>query len=82
MSDPYVEVIGKVEEANVIMMLASTDLGSDFSKQMTIYGIFNEPDVLQLTRTLKITTKLLKHRKPLGYGIYSSLSSNLLSPIL
>ncbi|KAF8499511.1 replication factor A protein 3 [Gautieria morchelliformis] len=31
MSDPYVEVIGKVEEANVIMMLASTDLGSDFT---------------------------------------------------
>lgn len=33
MSDPYVEVVGKVEEANVVVMLISTDLGSDFSKQ-------------------------------------------------
>ncbi|KAF8524285.1 replication factor A protein 3 [Hysterangium stoloniferum] len=32
MSDPFIEIVGKVEEANVIVMLACTDLGADFSE--------------------------------------------------
>ncbi|KIJ36746.1 hypothetical protein M422DRAFT_34110 [Sphaerobolus stellatus SS14] len=31
LSDNFVEIVGKVEEANVLTMLASTDLGSDFT---------------------------------------------------
>ena len=36
MSDPFVEVVGKVEENNVVVMLASTDLGSDFSEWLIL----------------------------------------------
>lgn len=36
MSDPFVEVVGKVEEADLMVMLASTDLGSDFSTQLQL----------------------------------------------
>jgi hypothetical protein len=32
MTDPFVEVVGKVEEANMIVMLACTDLGADFGE--------------------------------------------------
>lgn len=83
MSDPYVEVVGKVEEANVVVMLASTDLGSDFSKQNALLEVlFIKLDQLQLTRTLKIITKLLKHQKTHGSGIYSNLNHSFIFLLL
>ncbi|KAF8591312.1 replication factor A protein 3 [Ramaria rubella] len=39
LSDSFVEVVGRVEEANVIAMLACTDLGSDFTdKDLELYN--------------------------------------------
>lgn len=37
MTDPFVEIIGKAEEGNVMTMLACTDLGSDFSQLISLF---------------------------------------------
>ena len=76
MSDPFVEVVGNVEEGNVMKMLASTDLGSDFSKRILLVlalALFNELVTWQLIRILKITTKLLRLQKQHDFDISSSL---------
>ena len=54
-SDPFVEVVGNVEEANMIKILANTDLGSDFSKRILLLLTLDNKLVTWHTKTKKRT---------------------------